>query len=426
MSRDVLKVTRHELYELVWSKPMTELASDFGLSDVGLAKRCRSLGVPVPGRGYWARVAAGQTPRRTPLPKPTDNSSTEFGAPPPEQPSEEAIESALSEEERAFESRLASIDISQSTDLMAAHPVIQRKAREMKLRKASEFTWRRSSDRSGPTLQVDVSDSQRERALLLADNILQSASTLGWSVSSPVKPEETTAFLTVEGERIGFRIDERRRQIDHVLTPEELERKRRKQLYASPRWDYEWSGELRLHLVEPGDARYAIGTWKDGKRRVLEEQAGDILRGFFRRAQELKRRRAEQERDEAERRRQQELEWQRSKRRDTQLKLIRTLELQAGAWLRARTLRAYLRAARRVLGEQSIHAKVDEQTVDFLSWAETYVNQLDPLHREPRNRDLERTSHAWRSDTELKEELSRLLGHEGQQSWKLSDFLKSS
>lgn len=51
---------------------MTELAQDFGLSDVALAKRCRKLAVPIPGRGYWARVAAGQTPRQPALPKRTE------------------------------------------------------------------------------------------------------------------------------------------------------------------------------------------------------------------------------------------------------------------------------------------------------------------------------------------------------------------
>ena len=64
-----LNLSREDLYELVWSKPMAELAKDFGLSDVALAKRCRKLGVPVPGRGYWARVAAGQEPHRPKLPK---------------------------------------------------------------------------------------------------------------------------------------------------------------------------------------------------------------------------------------------------------------------------------------------------------------------------------------------------------------------
>jgi hypothetical protein len=61
-------LSREDLYELVWSKPMRDLAKDFGISDVGLAKRCRRLGIPVPGRGYWARIDAGQQPYRPKLP----------------------------------------------------------------------------------------------------------------------------------------------------------------------------------------------------------------------------------------------------------------------------------------------------------------------------------------------------------------------
>src|SRR6185437_15543271 len=63
-----LILSREDLYELVWSKPLTELAQDFGISDVALAKRLRRLHVPVPGRGYWARVAAGQALPRPALP----------------------------------------------------------------------------------------------------------------------------------------------------------------------------------------------------------------------------------------------------------------------------------------------------------------------------------------------------------------------
>jgi hypothetical protein len=64
-----IALSREDLYELVWSKPMLELAKDFGISDVALAKRCRRLGIPVPGRGYWARIDAGQKPYRPKLPK---------------------------------------------------------------------------------------------------------------------------------------------------------------------------------------------------------------------------------------------------------------------------------------------------------------------------------------------------------------------
>jgi hypothetical protein len=60
--------TRQELYDLVWSEPMQKLAKRFGLSDVGLAKACRSADIPRPGRGYWARLAAGRRVVKAVLP----------------------------------------------------------------------------------------------------------------------------------------------------------------------------------------------------------------------------------------------------------------------------------------------------------------------------------------------------------------------
>src|SRR3546814_1861595 len=63
------KFSRSEFYELVWSKPMTHLAKEFGLSDVALHKICRKHDVPNPPLGWWAKHAAGHKVKRTPLPK---------------------------------------------------------------------------------------------------------------------------------------------------------------------------------------------------------------------------------------------------------------------------------------------------------------------------------------------------------------------
>ncbi len=60
--------TRRELYELVWSQPMKNIAADLGISDVALAKHCKKAGIPVPSRGYWARKQAGKSTIRTDLP----------------------------------------------------------------------------------------------------------------------------------------------------------------------------------------------------------------------------------------------------------------------------------------------------------------------------------------------------------------------
>ena len=45
-----ITVTRQTLYAEVWEAPMTILAKRYGTSDVGLAKVCKKLHVPVPYR----------------------------------------------------------------------------------------------------------------------------------------------------------------------------------------------------------------------------------------------------------------------------------------------------------------------------------------------------------------------------------------
>jgi integrase len=69
MTLQVQRLSREELYARVWSEPISKLAMKLGISDVGLAKACRRANVPVPERGYWARLAAGQRMRWTPLPQ---------------------------------------------------------------------------------------------------------------------------------------------------------------------------------------------------------------------------------------------------------------------------------------------------------------------------------------------------------------------
>ena len=59
MSRN-LPISREDLYQLVWSKPMIRVAEHFNVSSSYLARVCSNLNVPRPKRGYWAKLAAGK------------------------------------------------------------------------------------------------------------------------------------------------------------------------------------------------------------------------------------------------------------------------------------------------------------------------------------------------------------------------------
>ena len=61
------RLTRQELYDLVWERPMSKVAPEFGLSGVGLAKLCRREDIPVPERGYWAKLEHGKRVKKPAL-----------------------------------------------------------------------------------------------------------------------------------------------------------------------------------------------------------------------------------------------------------------------------------------------------------------------------------------------------------------------
>jgi len=84
-------VSREELYELVWSMPMTKAAKKYSVSGSYLARVCTALRVPRPERGYWAKLEFGKSPARPALPEASpgdqlfwsqegDTSATRFGA----------------------------------------------------------------------------------------------------------------------------------------------------------------------------------------------------------------------------------------------------------------------------------------------------------------------------------------------------------
>lgn len=62
-------LSRQQLYDLVWAEPKTKVARKLSVSDVALGKACVKLQVPMPARGYWAKLAAGKKLEPTPLPR---------------------------------------------------------------------------------------------------------------------------------------------------------------------------------------------------------------------------------------------------------------------------------------------------------------------------------------------------------------------
>jgi hypothetical protein len=62
VKRKVKRPSREELLKLVWNMSTIAVAKQFGVSDVAIAKWCKSYEINKPPRGYWAKQKHLKTP----------------------------------------------------------------------------------------------------------------------------------------------------------------------------------------------------------------------------------------------------------------------------------------------------------------------------------------------------------------------------
>lgn len=53
--RKVIRPSKEELSKLLWEKPTTQIAKEFGVSDKAIEKWSKSYGISKPPRGYWEK-----------------------------------------------------------------------------------------------------------------------------------------------------------------------------------------------------------------------------------------------------------------------------------------------------------------------------------------------------------------------------------
>jgi hypothetical protein len=164
MGFEYFVVQRDELYAQVWAHPMREVAKQYGLSDVGLAKICRKLNVPIPGRGYWARKAAGRPPPKRTLPAPLSSRKTQITvrcrtlspAPPEMTEAEHLI---------ALEAEPANRIVVTQDDSNSLHPIVARTERSLRGAKLGDSGL--VEPRAKQYLHIRVGHESIERATLI-------------------------------------------------------------------------------------------------------------------------------------------------------------------------------------------------------------------------------------------------------------------
>lgn len=194
-------LTRQDLYDRVWTEPIRTVALSLEVSDVGLAKACRVASVPVPPRGYWAKLQHGKpTSPRPPLP-PRPGGEQVVIAPPKKRPPSPATAAADAEA------------IPVPDDLSRAHPIVRSWI-------ADNTETRRRHRREGWGVEglADLTQPLAQRRLRITSALLKALERCQRQVASG--PEGLT--VKANGETLTFTLYERSKVEGRAATAEAL------------------------------------------------------------------------------------------------------------------------------------------------------------------------------------------------------------
>jgi len=372
MAEGTIIFKRDELYEEVWSSPMTHLASKYGLSDNGLRKICRKLNIPTPLIGYWARLQYGKHDPKLSLP------TLKYG-----EPDTYTLQIKSTAGERSLETDTkirGFIAEEEKTDkitvqerLVSPHPLVAQTLNVLSDVTPDKYgvlrPWRQKY------LDMRVSPSSLKRALRIMDAVIKAFEERTFKVEI-IADRVPESYVIIHGHKLIFSMREQINQVAHVPTKQEIEKQKKYSWDTPPPWDYKPSSELSLQIKE-WDAEGLRKSWSDSKKKRLEEMLNDFVVGTIKIAIVSRDKRLQREKIwEEERKRAAE----ENERRMAEETFIKDLEMNAASWAKSQKIHAFIQKAADAFASRPSTPERRAQFEEWVSKAKQYADQLDPFN----------------------------------------------
>jgi hypothetical protein len=375
------RLSRKQLYELVWSEPMKILAPRFGISDVALKKACTRAEIPTPGLGHWAKKAARKGTSQVALAERPPGMDDEvvvgagvgywhsgwseeelLAALPPPPDFEEPIESVR---ERIAKT-VGKLTVPREVRLW--HPAIDKLLKEDEQRRERQRASSYPSSWDAPRF-----DTPLERRRLRVLNSLALATGMMNGKLAISDHEGRSIHFSFYQRQVGIRLDRLRRA------------KRRGHAANSPDAD---EAKLSLSILESPHSENERIAWQDDEQGKVETRITEIAiqiilaaelqyrEGVIRSYEWRVQRKAELEEEERERKRQAERAERERQKRLEQARIDRLLKSTA-AFEQAGAIRKYVEAIRATQTDNA--ACSGEELERWSQWALAEAERIDPV-----------------------------------------------
>jgi len=348
-------LTRKELYDLVWTEPLSKLAKKYKISDNGLRKICKRMNIPIPAMGHWQKIQYGKPVIVTKLPKKYEGKDEITLDEKREDDTD--VNSPIVQHRRLIQTIENAKDLPLKVlDRLSSRP-------DKLIRSTMDYydTVRRyykSNHGSYPdrinVLNIQVQEESRPRAFRLLDTIIKVLR----SRKHDVIADHFTTYAKIGDEHVKFRLREKQRVSDIKTS------------YGGRQ--YESTGEF-VFVIDIGP--YTRKEVKDG-HEPIEAKISTIIAMLELEGEKMKIERIESEIRRKKWEEQQRIEQELRERQDKEAKAFKKLFLQAIRLHQANILRNYIKTVETNAAKKG---KMTKELKKWMTWADKKVSWYDPL-----------------------------------------------
>jgi hypothetical protein len=349
------ELTRKELYDLVWSKPVNYIAKEYGFSDNDVRKICNNHNIPLPKSGYWSKLKFNKKVVKEKLPEQDDNPVINLEKTNPTLFEDDHPLSKFALRKKELQ-EIKELKFLVPDRLSKPHRYIVATKKYHKELKTVEKSggYPHEVDRTN-ALSISVSNSLYARSLRFMDSLIKLLEKRGHKVEVNRQTQ-----VIIKEQKYNLRLQEKNKRVKN-------EPKREWDTY-----DLEPTGLLCLKI----SSYIPLKEWSDAKIKTLEDKLLDILAWLEIKAE----RDIQQAIDSAiwnkkyEEKRQKEKDLQKLK--DDELSKFEGLFSEATRWHKSQYLRNYIKEFEHyAINTNSLDADKEE----WIKWAKEKADWYDPF-----------------------------------------------
>ncbi|MBO6573182.1 MAG: hypothetical protein JJ958_12155 [Balneola sp.] len=355
-------IIRTKLFKLLWSKPISEIATEYDTDHQTIIGICSEYNIPRPQSGHWTKVRFGKKVATPALP-----------------------ESEQPDSNITLPGKKLALQLPKKTDVIRVkkkigilHNLTQRIFDALKNKRTSRHDRLRS--RGSSILDISVTSKHLNRAIRIIDAIVTEFEKNGYEVKTTSYNDLSKSFVLIDGEEMYFHIHEKGKR---VKNPD--------QKYSWDEFRHFNTGELILGL---SDTKYWSRTRSiaDGKTQKLEDKIEKFFKTAFDMASKLKEERIEfnKRQNEANRIREEKERIQQLKLKIKKHREVRVqkevdkrneLENQASNLFKSDQILTLIERVDDEIRKRKLNDVQKRKYQDWKCWADDQTKRLSPIHQ---------------------------------------------